>query len=63
MNTERDLQGEGGGGYLNSNAYDNPALNICTISVDIDKHNHRFKGSNDFICKYFLNTTKNYLID
>jgi hypothetical protein len=41
MKTERDLQGEGGGGTLGN-------LSTSTTSVDIDRLD-QFKGSNDFI--------------
>lgn len=49
MKTERDLQGEGGGGQ---NTFGNPALTISSTSIDIDK-TAQFKGSNDFICNPF----------
>jgi hypothetical protein len=44
MKTERDLQGEGGGGTLGN-------LSTSTTSVDIDRLD-QFKGSNDFIRKF-----------
>lgn len=44
-----DIQGEGGGGNLESNAYSNPGLTASTVSV-----NQRYSeaGLNDFMCKF-----------
>ncbi|XP_044759531.1 sodium-independent sulfate anion transporter isoform X2 [Coccinella septempunctata] len=41
-----DIQGEGGGGYLKSNAYINPALSVSTH--DLSSNGKVFRGCNDF---------------
>ncbi|KAJ8973168.1 hypothetical protein NQ317_007509 [Molorchus minor] len=45
--TERDLQGEGGGGGTRL-AYDNPALTVSSTSISY-RHRNSSYGSNDFI--------------
>ncbi|KAJ8928376.1 hypothetical protein NQ314_019107 [Rhamnusium bicolor] len=46
--TERDLQGEGGGGSCLT--YDNPTLNVSATSINFRHRNDSsFMGSNDFI--------------
>ncbi|KAJ8953892.1 hypothetical protein NQ318_019132 [Aromia moschata] len=57
--TERDLQGEGGGGsHL---AYDNPALTVSTTSIDYRHRNSSYMGSNDFIV--IDNTKKSTVVE
>lgn len=48
MKIERDLQGEGGGGYEKF-SYNNPALSNSVISLP--NIQSELRGSNDFMCK------------